>query len=186
MYTRAYVCMRTYGFVLFLFCFVLPPQFLKGRHQSKSVEPANYFRCPTGSLAQAVTSVEGAMKILVPPTGVCSRHPQKPSTSLKKVTQNYQVKHLHIFFLLLFFCVHSHSSEVRHFGWDFCRMWQFFNPTMEVATFRLRGWCMLGVFLLPVFARRGRECHDLLGSCDGRMCAQTRPGFISNERVFVE
>ena len=25
----------------------------------------------------------------------------------------------------------------------------FFNPTIEVITFHLPGWCMLGVFLLP-------------------------------------
>ena len=28
-----------------------------------------------------------------------------------------------------------------------------FNPTIGVVTFRLRGWCMLGVFLLPAFTR---------------------------------
>ena len=27
-------------------------------------------------------------------------------------------------------------------------MWLFFNPTIEVVTFRLRGWRTLGVFLL--------------------------------------
>ena len=37
-------------------------------------------------------------------------------------------------------------------------MWPFFNPTIEVATFCLRGWCMLGVFLLPAFARPRHEC----------------------------
>ena len=30
-------------------------------------------------------------------------------------------------------------------------MWPFFNPTIEVVTFRLRRFCMLGVFLLPAF-----------------------------------
>ena len=42
-----------------------------------------------------------------------------------------------------------------------------FNPTIEVVTFRLRGWCMLGVFLLLAFARLGHECQDLLSPCDG-------------------
>ena len=42
-----------------------------------------------------------------------------------------------------------------------------FNPTIEVVTFRLRGWCMLGVFLLPAFTRLGYECQDLLSLCDG-------------------
>ena len=37
----------------------------------------------------------------------------------------------------------------------------FFNPTIEVVTFRLRGLCMLGVFLLPAFTRLGHECQDL-------------------------
>ena len=43
----------------------------------------------------------------------------------------------------------------------------FFNPTIEVVTFRLRGWCMLGVFLLVVFTRLGHECQDLLSLCNG-------------------
>ena len=43
----------------------------------------------------------------------------------------------------------------------------FFTPAIEVATFRLRGWCMLGVFLLPAFTRLGHDCHDLLDACDG-------------------
>ena len=43
----------------------------------------------------------------------------------------------------------------------------FFTPTIEVVTFRLCGWCMLGVFLLPAFTRLGNECQELLGPCDG-------------------
>ena len=42
-----------------------------------------------------------------------------------------------------------------------------FNPTIEVFTFRLRGWCMLGVFLLPAFTRLGHEHQDLLSPHDG-------------------
>ena len=42
-----------------------------------------------------------------------------------------------------------------------------FNPTTEVDTFRLRGWCILGVFLLPAFTRLGHECQDLLSPGDG-------------------
>ena len=37
-----------------------------------------------------------------------------------------------------------------------------FNPIIEVVTFRLRGWCMLGVFLLLAFTHLGHECEDLL------------------------
>ena len=43
-------------------------------------------------------------------------------------------------------------------------MWPFFNPTIEVVKFRLRGWCVLGVFLLLAFILLG---HDLLSPCDG-------------------
>ena len=42
-----------------------------------------------------------------------------------------------------------------------------FNPTIQVVTFRLRGWCMVGVFLLPAFTHQGHERHDLLSLCDG-------------------
>ena len=46
----------------------------------------------------------------------------------------------------------------------------FFNPAIEVVKIRLRGWCILGVFLLPAFTRLGHEvsgsfealCQDLL------------------------
>ena len=43
----------------------------------------------------------------------------------------------------------------------------FFNPTTEVVTFRLHGWCMLCVFLLQAFAHLEPECPDLLSLCDG-------------------
>ena len=41
------------------------------------------------------------------------------------------------------------------------------NPTTEVVIFHLRGWCMLGAFLLPIFACLGHECQDLLSLCNG-------------------
>ena len=43
----------------------------------------------------------------------------------------------------------------------------FFNLTIDLITFRLRGWCLLGVFLLPAFTRLGHECQDLLSPCYG-------------------
>ena len=43
----------------------------------------------------------------------------------------------------------------------------FFHPTIEVVTFHLHGWCMLGVFLVPAFTCLGHECQDLLNSWDG-------------------
>ena len=42
-----------------------------------------------------------------------------------------------------------------------------FNPTIEVVTFCLSGWCMLGVFLLLAFTRLGHEHQDLLSPCNG-------------------
>ena len=49
----------------------------------------------------------------------------------------------------------------------YCFVFLFFlNPTTEVVTFRLRGWCMLEVFLLPAFTRLGHECQDLLSPWD--------------------
>ena len=41
-----------------------------------------------------------------------------------------------------------------------------FNPTIEVVTFRLCGWCMLGVILLLAFTHPGHECQDLFCLCD--------------------
>ena len=38
---------------------------------------------------------------------------------------------------------------------------RFFNPTIEVVTFHLRRWRMLGVFLLPAFTRLGHACQEL-------------------------
>ena len=58
----------------------------------------------------------------------------------------------------------------------------FLNQTIEVVTFRIRGWCMLGVFLLSAFTRLGHERQDLPSLCDG---AQTSPRFtLSSERVL--
>ena len=70
-------------------------------------------------------------------------------------------------FLLFFFSPFpSYTSGVHHFWVRFLRMWPFFNPTIKVVTFRLRGWCMLGVFLLPAFTRLGHERQGLLSPCD--------------------
>ena len=71
------------------------------------------------------------------------------------------------FFFFFFLCVFpSYISGVHHFWVRFLRMWPFFNPTIKVVTFRLRGWCVLGVFLLPAFTRLGHERQDLLSPCD--------------------
>ena len=71
------------------------------------------------------------------------------------------------FFVCLFvFSFPSYGSGVHHFWVRFLRMWPFLNRTIKVVTFRLRGWCVLGVFLLPAFTRLGHERQDLLSPCD--------------------
>ena len=65
----------------------------------------------------------------------------------------------------------SYIFGVHHVRRDFLRMWPVFfffsNPTIEVVPFRLRGWCMLGAFLLPAATRLGHECQDLSSPCQG-------------------
>ena len=56
------------------------------------------------------------------------------------------------------FAFPSCISGVHHFGWDFCVCNCFFNPTIEIVTFHIRGWCMLGVVLLLPFTHLGHEC----------------------------
>ena len=65
------------------------------------------------------------------------------------------------------FCVLSLISEFTIFGEIFVYVTLFCNPTIEVVTFHLHGWCMLGVLLLLVFTHLGHECQDLLCLCDG-------------------
>ena len=69
-------------------------------------------------------------------------------------------------FFPFFFAFPSYISGVHHFWVRFLRMWPFFNPTIKVVTFRLRGWCVLGVFLLPASTRLGHERQDLLSPCN--------------------
>ena len=76
---------------------------------------------------------------------------------------NYK-KNCKFFFFFLSFP--GYISGVHHFWVRFLRMWPFFNPTIKVVKFRLRGWCVLGVFLLPAFTRLGHERQDLLSPCD--------------------
>ena len=52
-------------------------------------------------------------------------------------------------------------------GEIFVHMTVFFNPAIEVVTFCLRGWCVLGVFLFPAFTCQGHEFQDLLSLCNG-------------------
>ena len=70
------------------------------------------------------------------------------------------------FFFFFFWRSPAISLGFTHFWVRFLRMWPFFNPTIKVVTFCLRGWCVLGVFLLPAFIRLGHERQDLLSLCD--------------------
>ena len=71
------------------------------------------------------------------------------------------------FVFWVFFAFPSYISGVHHFlGEIFAYVTVFFNPTIKVVTFRLHGWCVLGVFLLPAFTRLGHERQDLLSPCD--------------------
>ena len=66
--------------------------------------------------------------------------------------------------------------------WPFSFVCLFFNPSVEVV---FRGWCVLGVFLLPAFARLGHECQDLLSPSDGMHARQDWTLVaLSSKRVF--
>ena len=86
--------------------------------------------------------------------------------------------------LFFFFCVPQLYLWGSPFWVRFLRMWPSFNPTIEVVTFRLRGWCMLGVFLLPAFIRPGSECQDLLSPCDGMHVCRLDLGLYSHPKEF--
>ena len=69
-----------------------------------------------------------------------------------------------LLFLLLLFTLLLHSQLYlwgSPFWLRFLHMWPFFNPTIEVVTFRLCGWCMLMCFCCQY------KCPDLLSPCDG-------------------
>ena len=70
------------------------------------------------------------------------------------------------FFVFVFLRSPAISLGFTTFGRDFCVCDRFFNPTIKVVTFCLRGWCVLGVFLLPAFTRLGHERQDLLSPYD--------------------
>ena len=67
---------------------------------------------------------------------------------------------------LSFFFFYVPSSRVHHFWRDFC-VCDCLMVQLEVVTFLLHRYCMLGVLLLPAFTRLGHECQDRLSPCDG-------------------
>ena len=79
----------------------------------------------------------------------------------------------------------GYISGVHHFLVRFFAYVTGFNPTIEVITFRLRGWCILGVFLLPAFTHQGHECQDLLSPCDGmHVCTEYTPVYNLIRKSF--
>ena len=91
---------------------------------------------------------------------------QRGKVSSNKKWASGRCHGLFFLFIYFFFSFPSYISGVHHFWVRFLRMWPFFNPTIKVVTFRHRGWCVLGVFLLPAFTRLGHERQDLLSPCD--------------------
>ena len=73
------------------------------------------------------------------------------------------------------------------FGEMFTYLTVFLNPTIEVVTFRLRGWCQ-ECFLFSASILVGHECQDLFSPCDGtRVCVHRLDlGFYSHPKEFVE
>ena len=72
------------------------------------------------------------------------------------------------------------------FFMKFLHIWLFFNPTIEVVTFRLCGWWMLGVFLLPAFTRLEHECQDLFESVQWNACVHRQDlGLYSHPKYFL-
>ena len=51
-------------------------------------------------------------------------------------------------FFFFFFCIPQLYLWGSPFWVNFVCMWPLFNPTIEVVTFRLCGWCMLGVYFV--------------------------------------
>ena len=100
---------------------------------------------------------------------------------------NYQFFSFSFFFFLFFF---FYVPQLYLWGsltilGEICAYLPFFNPTIELATFCLRGWCKLGVFLLKVYARVGHERQDLWSPCDGNASAHRLDfGLYSHPKEF--
>ena len=90
----------------------------------------------------------------------------KTGSSLTRQTMSYAAMY-HNLFEGADFCIPQLYLWGSPFWVRYLNMWPFFNPTIEVVTFFLCAWCMLGVFLLLAFTCLGHECQDLLSPCDG-------------------
>ena len=99
----------------------------------------------------------------LPTYGHCaSFSPLYEHTGLPHSLPTYRFQCFYYFFIFYFLRSPAISLGFTTFWVRFLRMWPFFNPTIKVVTFRLRGWCVLGVFLLLAFTRLGHERQDLL------------------------
>ena len=72
-------------------------------------------------------------------------------------------------------------SGVHYFGLDFCICDCL--VTLD-STFRLHGWCMLGVYLLLAFTCVGHECQDALSPCDGMHVSTDDLGLYCHPKSF--
>ena len=117
-------------------------------------------------------SLFGSSKVYQWRPDVLGRSARGPARMFSDVVSWQRVKSWSaFFFFFFFFSFPSCISGVHHFRVRFLRMWPFFNPTIKVVTFGLRGWCVLVVFLLPAFTHLGHERQDLLSPCDEmRVC----------------
>ena len=61
---------------------------------------------------------------------------------------------LFLFSFFFCFCVPQLYLWGSPFWVRFLGMWLFCNPTVEVVTFLLGGWCMLGVFVASIHSSR--------------------------------
>ena len=82
----------------------------------------------------------------------------------KKCFVCFTVTPFHCVILLLLLCFPARSLGFTIFSEIFVYL-TVFNPTIEVVTFCLSGWCILGVFLLLAFIRLRHEHEDLLSPC---------------------
>ena len=88
-----------------------------------------------------------------------------------------------LYLLLLLLCSQLYLWD-SPFWLRFLHMWPHYNPTIEVVTFHLHGWCMLGVFLLLAFTCLGHECQDLMSLCDGMNECRLDLGLYSHSKEF--
>ena len=118
-------------------------------------------QCNSGSVWLSPLNFTSLFPLYLPSAFSASYHQR----TWQRTNQGCPTRMVHLDFFF-FFAFPSYISGVHLFGVRFLRMWPFFNPTIKVVTFRLRGWCVLGVFLLPAFTRLGHERQDLWSPCD--------------------